>query len=132
MKIADRIVIMKDGHIIQAATPEEILQQPVNDFVRNFIGEERLVRRPEQVTVAEVMLKKPVKMEYYKGLRQGLATMREAGVDSLLITDNDDKFLGVVDVQDIQALGKNKLPRLCGNNRLQGKMTMSNALSHGR
>jgi osmoprotectant transport system ATP-binding protein len=111
LKIADRIVIMKDGHIIQAATPEEILQQPVNDFVRNFIGEERLVRRPEQVTVAEVMLKKPVKMEYYKGLRQGLATMREAGVDSLLITDNDDKFLGVVDVQDIQVnlSKKNKL-----------------------
>src|SRR5690606_40676996 len=54
-------------------------------------------------------LKKPVKIEYYKGLRQGLATMREAGVDSLLITDNDEKFLGVVDVRDIQAnLGKKK------------------------
>lgn len=109
LKIADRIVIMKDGHIVQTATPEEILQQPANDFVRNFIGEERLVRRPEQVAVAEVMLKKPVKIEYYKGLRQGLATMREAGVDSLLITDNDEKFLGVVDVRDIQAnLGKKK------------------------
>lgn len=103
LEIADKIVIMKDGLILQVASPEEILRQPANDFVRHFIGEDRLVRRPEQVTVSEVMLKKPVKIEYYKGLRQGLAIMREESVDSLLIVDNNDKFLGVVDARDIQA-----------------------------
>lgn len=108
LKIADKVVIMKDGLVLQAASPEEILQQPANDFVRHFIGEDRLIRRPEQVLVSEVMLKKPVKIEYYKGLRQGLVRMREESVDSLLIVDNDDKFLGVVDVRDIQANLSNK------------------------
>jgi osmoprotectant transport system ATP-binding protein len=109
LKIADRIVIMKDGLVLQASTPEEILREPANDFVRSFIGEERLMRRPEHVEVAEVMLKKPIKIEYNKGLRQGLETMREESVDSLLIVDEEDHFLGVVDVQDIQAnLGQKK------------------------
>ena len=62
LKIADKIVIMKDGLILQAASPEEILQQPANDFVRHFIGEDRLIRRPEQVLVSEVMLKNQLKL----------------------------------------------------------------------
>src|SRR5699024_4864407 len=42
LKIADKIVLMKDGSVIQQGSPEEILRYPANDFVRNFIGEKRL------------------------------------------------------------------------------------------
>ena len=38
MAIADRIVIMRDGNIEQAGTPQEIYAYPVNRFVANFIG----------------------------------------------------------------------------------------------
>lgn len=103
LKIADRIVIMKDGVIVQVASPEEILREPANDFVRSFIGEERLIRRPDKVLASEVMLRKPVCLEYDKGLRQGLEAMREESVDSLLIIDRDDHFMGVVDVHNIQS-----------------------------
>jgi osmoprotectant transport system ATP-binding protein len=41
LKIADEVVIMKAGSIQQIATPRELIQNPVNDFVRSFIGEER-------------------------------------------------------------------------------------------
>ncbi|MEA0722039.1 betaine/proline/choline family ABC transporter ATP-binding protein, partial [Xanthomonas campestris] len=37
MRIGDRIAIMKDGHVVQVGTPEEILRQPANDYVRNFV-----------------------------------------------------------------------------------------------
>ncbi|SCZ81820.1 ABC transporter ATP-binding protein [Acidaminobacter hydrogenoformans] len=102
LKIADRIVIMKDGEIIQVASPEEILRQPANAFVRSFIGEERLIRQPELVVASEVMLRKPVCMEYDKGLHQGIETMREEGVDSLLIIDRELHYMGVVEVSSIQ------------------------------
>ncbi len=69
LKIADRIIIMKDGSIVQEGSPEEILQNTENDFVCNFIGKERLIRRPEQVLVSEIMLRKPVKIEFNKSLR---------------------------------------------------------------
>ena len=42
IKIADRIVLMKDGKIVQAAAPEELLSDPANEFVERFIGRHRL------------------------------------------------------------------------------------------
>ena len=41
IKIADQIILMKDGQVVQKGTPQEILSNPANDFVREFIGEER-------------------------------------------------------------------------------------------
>ena len=38
MTLADRIVIMKDGHIQQVGTPSEVYQNPANLFVAQFIG----------------------------------------------------------------------------------------------
>jgi len=42
LKIADQIILMKDGEIVQKGSPKELLTNPLNDFVREFIGEERL------------------------------------------------------------------------------------------
>ncbi|TFE02927.1 ABC transporter ATP-binding protein [Jeotgalibacillus salarius] len=42
LKIADEIVVMKDGVIQQIAAPQELLRNPANEFVRSFIGEERI------------------------------------------------------------------------------------------
>ncbi|MFJ8099916.1 ABC transporter ATP-binding protein [Lysinibacillus sp. NPDC096212] len=38
LKLGDRICVMKDGEIVQIGTPHEIIQNPVNDFVREFVG----------------------------------------------------------------------------------------------
>jgi osmoprotectant transport system ATP-binding protein len=41
LKLGDRICLMKDGQIVQTGTPEELLHQPANDFVREFVGIDR-------------------------------------------------------------------------------------------
>lgn len=38
MKLGDRICIMKDGQVLQVGTPEELIRQPANDFVSEFVG----------------------------------------------------------------------------------------------
>ena len=43
MAISDRIVIMKDGNIVQQGTPDQIYEQPVNRFVANFIGKANFI-----------------------------------------------------------------------------------------
>ncbi|AYC30418.1 ABC transporter ATP-binding protein [Paenisporosarcina cavernae] len=42
LRIADCIVVMRSGKIEQVGTPDEIIHSPANDFVRQFIGSERL------------------------------------------------------------------------------------------
>lgn len=38
LKLADRICLMKEGKIIQLGTPDELINEPANDFVRDFVG----------------------------------------------------------------------------------------------
>ncbi|MFK0386636.1 ABC transporter ATP-binding protein [Agrobacterium sp. NPDC090273] len=38
MTMADRIVVMKDGHILQVGTPSELYEKPVDVFTARFIG----------------------------------------------------------------------------------------------
>ncbi len=46
LKLADRICIMKEGRIIQLGTPNEILSNPLNDFVKEFIGDQFVKHNP--------------------------------------------------------------------------------------
>ncbi|AXI08612.1 glycine/betaine ABC transporter ATP-binding protein [Oceanobacillus zhaokaii] len=39
LKLGDRICVMKNGKMEQVGTPEELLDQPANDFILNFVGE---------------------------------------------------------------------------------------------
>jgi len=42
LKLADRIVVMRQGRIEQIGTINELKNKPISEFVRNFIGEHRL------------------------------------------------------------------------------------------
>ncbi len=50
MTLADRIVILKDGHIQQVGTPIEVYEQPANSFVASFIGNPPINILPAEVT----------------------------------------------------------------------------------
>lgn len=42
LKIADHIILMKDGQVVQQGSPSNLLANPANDFVKEFIGAERM------------------------------------------------------------------------------------------
>ena len=55
-KLADRVIVINEGHIEQIGTPEELYKEPKNNFISSFIGEnniidESLVIRPEEVSI---------------------------------------------------------------------------------
>ncbi len=102
LKLADKIAIMSAGKLIQYGTPEEILTNPANKFVEDFIGEDRLIQsRPHIQTVDQVMLQNPVSVTPGKSLQQAIKLMRDRRVDTLFVTDDDGNLKGVVDFQDI-------------------------------
>jgi osmoprotectant transport system ATP-binding protein len=101
IKLGDRIGIMQDGKLIQLDTPENILRHPVNEFVRTFIGADRINQLETLPTIAEVMIH-PISCFLKHGLAEGLKKMRKHKVDSLLIVDSKAVFLGIAGVKEIQ------------------------------
>jgi len=55
LKMGDRIAVFDVGEIVQYDTPEEILANPKNDFVRNFIGQDRELKKLQVTDVRDVM-----------------------------------------------------------------------------
>lgn len=49
IRLADRIILMKDGRIVQDDTPETMLSHPSNSFVRNFVGGDRMLKKLARV-----------------------------------------------------------------------------------
>ena len=97
IKIADKICIMKDGVILQYDTPENILKNPVDEYVSNFVGKNRIWASPEFIRVSDIMLDKPVTVAKDVSILKCLDKMRQKKVDSLLVVDQDDRrLLGLV------------------------------------
>ncbi|MGB9343937.1 betaine/proline/choline family ABC transporter ATP-binding protein [Trichococcus sp.] len=102
LKLADRIVIMQEGKVVQFDTPDNILMAPANEFVENFIGEERLSQaRTNFRTVEQIMIRGPVSVSTDQNLSEAIKLMRTRRVDSLFVTDADDVLLGMLSVEAI-------------------------------
>ncbi|GER67571.1 glycine betaine/carnitine/choline transport ATP-binding protein OpuCA [Weizmannia acidilactici] len=102
IKLADQIVIMREGKLVQTGTPDEILREPANEFVETFIGKERLLQaRPNIQTVEQIMNPNAVTVTIDKTLSEAIQIMKEKRVDSLLVVDRRKVLLGYIDVEII-------------------------------
>lgn len=103
IKLADRIVIMRGGEIVQFDTPDEILRNPADKFVEDFIGKDRLIEaRPNVTNVEQIMNKAPVSITADKSLQTAIQLMKERRVDTLLVTDDQNVLKGIIDVEAIE------------------------------
>lgn len=103
LKLATRIVIMSEGKIVQIGTPDEILSNPANEFVAQFIGQDRLIQAQQNTTtVGEIMSKRHIAMTEDRSLIDALELMKEQSVDTLLVTDEFNVLKGFVDIHMLQ------------------------------
>ncbi|MDH8968901.1 betaine/proline/choline family ABC transporter ATP-binding protein [Staphylococcus epidermidis] len=101
IKLADKICIMTNGQVVQYDTPDNILRSPANDFVKDFIGQNRLIQdRPNIRTVKDAMIK-PVTVHVDRSLNDAVNIMREKRVDTIFVVGNDEHLLGYLDIEDI-------------------------------
>ena len=101
IKLADKICIIQKGWIVQYDTPENILKNPANEYVQNFVGKNRLWSNPEFIKASDIMLRNPCKISVDRTIIQALQVMNHARVDSVLVTE-DNKFFGIVWLADLQ------------------------------
>jgi glycine betaine/proline transport system ATP-binding protein len=93
IKLGDRIVLMKDGVIVQQGTAEEILTNPANDYVAKFVEDVDM----SKIITAEMVMKKFGTMAYLKtdGPKAALHKMQVAGISSLFVRQ-EGRVVGIV------------------------------------
>lgn len=102
MRIGDRVAIMKDGHVVQVGTPEEILRKPANDYVRNFVrGVDAAavfkagdIARKSQIVVSE---------SPSRGSRAALSMLEEQDRAYAYVVNPRRQFLGVVSADSLRS-----------------------------
>ena len=105
--LADKILIMDMGHIVQYDTPENILKNPANDYVCGLLGEDNLNKaKTSYNSVDTIMIKKPVFINEGKTTRDALKLMRKKRVDTLFVTDAKNNLKGVVGIFELGKLGR--------------------------
>lgn len=104
LKLGDRIMIMRDGEVVQTGTPEDILTHPANEYVENFIEN---VDRSKVLTAGNVMIR-PVTINIDKaGPRLTIKRMRNNEVSTAYVIDNSRHLVGIVDANDVISLIRN-------------------------
>lgn len=101
LKIADTIVVMKSGRIEQIGTPTELIENPINEFVKNFIGLER-INRKKSVGKREIQEfiyffeqeehSRCLEVDASLPLEEAIALLEEDGANSLLVKKTNEKL----------------------------------------
>ena len=104
LKIGDRIVLMKDGAIVQVGTAEDILTSPANDYVARFVEEVDI----SKVLTAESIMKKSeaVAFTHTDGPRAALRKMKKNNIAGLFLLDREHHLKGIVTAEDAAEMAK--------------------------
>ncbi len=110
IKLGDRIVVMNVGGIVeQIASPAYLLAHPANDFIADFVGSQRQLRRLGLIRVREVQLDDASSALQAPSIRAD-ATLLEAlqvilttGTRRARVLGEDDRILGTLTLERITA-----------------------------
>jgi osmoprotectant transport system ATP-binding protein len=108
IKMGDRIAVLRQGGILaQYATPDELLTNPADDFVAQFVGADRSLKRLSLSTVGELDLMpangydrngRP-ELEHTATLRDALAAILSHGGQPLAVVDGQGEVKGLVSTE---------------------------------
>ncbi len=102
IKMADRIAILNRGGVLeQYASPEEILRAPANDFVKEFVGAERGLKRLALVRVADIEVEEGPVVTPSTTTSEALDAIERSPFDWTSVVDNGE-LLGWVDAEGLR------------------------------
>lgn len=107
LRMADTIVFMNNGKIVQMASPEEMLHNPADDIIKSFMG--RHINRnngASDLLAEDFMRTKVLKVQKNRHTLECIDMMSRRDVNSLIILNDDDTYAGTVSIEKIKAQGK--------------------------
>lgn len=102
MRIGDRIAIMQGGAVVQVGTPEEIVSNPANDYVKSFFYG---VDVTQVYSAADIADRRQVTVIERPGvsMRSALERLHAANRDLAVVLDQDQKYQGTVTAESLAA-----------------------------
>lgn len=93
MRLGDRILLLKDGRLVQLGTGPEILATPADDYVADFVSD---VDRTRVLTAEDVMREPRVVVRLHERPSDVLQRLSGAEANGAYVVDGDQRILGVV------------------------------------
>jgi len=113
IRLADRIVVMRQGTVVQYDTPLHILTHPADSFVANLMGADDALRRLSLLTIEPFIQPLPSSQWGVEGdgpmlqstasLREALSLLLTSNSDHLIVTDEDGHHVGILDLETIRS-----------------------------
>ena len=100
MRLGDRIAMMRDGRIVQIGTAAEILNEPANDYVAQFIQD---VDRTRVLTASAVMENPVAVLASDQTPRAAQELLRAHGLSALFVVDRQNALCGAVYEEEVAA-----------------------------
>lgn len=110
-KLGDRVAVMREGSIVQIGTPEEILNNPSNEYIEDFVKD---IDRTKIVQAKDIMKRPNALVSLKDGVRVAIKEMEANDISSVFVVDKNRKIQGIVTIDDCIKSVKNKRTSLEG------------------
>lgn len=101
IKMGNKICLLKDGKLVQFASPEDILTNPKNNFVADFVGGDRTLKRLNLFTVKRAMRDDVPAIREDATIDAARNMLSERNLRYLVAVDGDGKLFGMLDGENI-------------------------------
>lgn len=126
IRLADKIVIFKDGELMQADSPQELLAKPKSKFVEEFVGTDRTLKRLTLLKVSDILHKVQSSNKSHlielegnipsitveDNLRTALSSVLASPNGKVVVTDVQNKVLGTLRIGDFEELTQVQPPEI--------------------
>ena len=107
IRMGDVVAIMRDGKLVQYDTPDRLLAAPADDFVADFVGADRALRRLSLVRAADAVepggAHDDLRLSGLLSVREVLSALLADGRDAATIVDEEGRALGQITLAAIRA-----------------------------
>ena len=105
LDLADVIIFMDHGNIVQMAPPEEMLAHPASGQIQDFLGNFIDTHAQKELTAADFMRSGVSTVSARRGVNECVSKMQRRNVDALIVVDDQDRYQGTVSIADIRLTG---------------------------
>jgi glycine betaine/proline transport system ATP-binding protein len=105
-KLGDRVGVMKDAEIVQIGVPEDILNNPSNAYIEDFVKD---IDRSKVLQAKHIMFKPGALATKKHGLKVAIKEMEANAISSVFVVDEKRRLQGIITIDDaIEGIKDNK------------------------